>query len=123
MKRKITEKQEKILKLCHHKFQGRTRQEATDKIGCSAQSISRILRQIKKVLPQFFPILTKQQHQVNQLLEQGCNRQEIAERLDCDLKFVDNIIQQLHKKGYDKIQSHKPIQYRPHMDSEVKEKF
>lgn len=119
----MTEKQKQALRLCHHEFNGFTTKKAAEKMGCSVQTINKLLREAKKIAPSMFPILTKQQYRTYLLLQKGYNRQEIAERFNKDLKFVDNIIQQLRKKAYYRPISCKPTHYEPWMDGDVKEKF
>ena len=58
MKRLITKRQEQILRLCHHDFEGLTQEQAAEKLGVSRPVITKALACIEKIMPQYFPILT-----------------------------------------------------------------
>jgi len=64
MKRSITKKQEQALQLCHQDFGGLEQIEAAERMNISQQAISKLLAVVKKVLPQYFPIITKLEAQI-----------------------------------------------------------
>ena len=58
-KRLITKRQEEILQLCHHDFEGLTHEKAAERLNISRITITKALLRVKIVLPQYFPIFTK----------------------------------------------------------------
>ena len=79
-KRLITKKQEEIFKLCHHDFEGLSQTEAAERLGITQSAVLQALACVEKVLPQFFPILTKQEAQIyHYYMAEGWEVDEISE--------------------------------------------
>lgn len=86
-KQSITKKQKRALQLCHHDFEGLTQKEAAKKMKISQQAISKLLILVKKALPQYFPILTKQEERIyHYYMVEGWSVETIAKytKLSCD---------------------------------------
>lgn len=79
MKRKITLEMEELYRLCHHDFGGRSYAEAAEVVGISVRSVYRILSEMRKLAPQLFPILNKEQAAIWRLWhEKGLSCEYIA---------------------------------------------
>ena len=82
MKRLITEKQKRALRLCHHDFDGLSQEKAAEKLGISQAAISKRLKAVEKALPQYFPLLTKLEYKCyNLYMNEGWSVPDIAEYL------------------------------------------
>lgn len=124
-KRLITERQEQILRACHHDFDGLTQSEAAQQLDVSQSVISNALKRIKKVMPQFFPILSKIEAKCYHLcMIEEWNVEDIAEYLGLTLNSVYKTLQRTKDKG---MHFNEPkgrvLQYDPSMDAHVKKKF
>ena len=64
MTRKITNEMEQLYRLVHHDFSGLSYAEAAEVMGVSVRSVYRILAEMKKIAPQLFPILSKDQAEI-----------------------------------------------------------
>ena len=126
MKRNLTKREEQIIRLVHHEFEGRSRKVAAARLGITPQALSYHLRQIKKKAPQLFPILTKEQWIAYCLFQDGADKEEIAQLFFCTPKIIESIQAQLLKKGYDcriHRNGRKTVYYKPSMDDKVVRKF
>lgn len=121
-KRNLSVEEEQAIRACHHDFDGLTQVEAAKKLGIPQSRLSERLKSAKKKAPQLFPIYTKAQYRVKQLLDKNSKIEAIAVVLGIGTGRVDDIIESLYAKGYTR-PSHKVIQYQEFMDDEVKEKF
>lgn len=123
MKRKLSHKQELAIRLCHHDFKGLSQKQAAEEMGISIQAVSALLKSVKKIAPQLFPILTKEQVAVKRLaIDAGESREEVAEALGISVGRVKEILHQLTQKNIAYIPTH-VVAYSPHMDSQIREKF
>jgi transposase len=61
MTRKITEEMERLYRLVHHDFGGKSYVEAARVAGTSISSVYRVLGKMKRLAPQLFPILNQEQ--------------------------------------------------------------
>ena len=125
MKRLITEKQERILKLVHHEFDGLSQTEAAKKLGVSQSTISDTLKQIEKVMPQYFPILTKLEAKCyHYYMIEGWSVGETAEYMNHTQDAVYKALQRAKDKGvYFTEARGKVLSYDESMDANVKQKF
>jgi len=99
-KRLITKKQERALRLCHHDFKGLTQEKAAKQMDISQRAISYLLTAVKKVLPQYFPILTKLEIQVyHYYMDEGWSTEEIAEYMGMSQRTVQLALQRARDKG------------------------
>ncbi len=79
-KRLITKKQEQVLRLCHQDFDGLDQAEAAKRMDISRRAICYLLTAVKKVLPQYFPIITKLEAKIyHYYMVEGWGVSEIAE--------------------------------------------
>ena len=125
MERLITEKQEQAFRLCHHEFEGFTLAEAAERMGITYQSVSKLLAQVEKVMPQFFPILSKQEAKCyHYLTVGGLSPRDIAQTLEISVKAVYLTLDRCRAKG---LTFPGPrgcvLSYEEWMDSIVKHKF
>ena len=124
MKRLITEKQEKALKLCHHDFENLTQAEAAKQMNITQDAVSKLLAAAEKVLPQYFPILTKLELKCyHYYMVEGWEVSEIAEYVEKSPDAVYKALQGARAKGKPFRKKGRMLQYRPWMDNEVKQKF
>lgn len=94
-------------------------------MGVSRQRLNYFLRQAKKKVPQFFPILTPFQNRVYRAkIITEFTRYGLAQYLGCGVKKVDNTIQQLRKKHYCHTQlAVKTVFFQEFMSDSVRQKF
>ena len=125
MQRLKTEKQERILKACHHDFEGLPQTEAAKKLGISQVAISDALARIEKVMPQFFPLLTKLESERYHLYcVEGWNVDDIAERFGVTPDSVYKALQRAKDKGMCFTEPKgRVLSYSPEMDDNVIHKF
>lgn len=124
-KRLITSRQEEALRLCHHLFDGHSQQEAAEIMGVKQPVVSELLAKVEKALPQFFPILSKQEAMCyHHLTVDGWLPNDIATHLELSLNAVYLTLRRCKDKGLSFPGPHgKVLRYVPEMDSEVTEKF
>jgi len=124
-KRLITERQEQALRLCHHDHEGLTLTEAAEHMGITHQAVSKLLAKVKKVAPQLFPILSKQEAKCyHYLTVDGLLPKDIAHTLNISVKAVYLTLDRCAAKG---LSFSGPrgnvLSYKEWMDDIVKEKF
>lgn len=125
MKRIITPQQERALKLCHQDFQGLEQAEAANIMGITQQAISKLLTAVEKILPNYFPILTKLEAKCYHFYcVEGWPVDEIAEYF----RLTPNSIYKTLKRTRDKgMCFNEPkgriLQYDPSMDAKIKQQF
>lgn len=124
-KRLITERQERIFRACHHYFDGLSQAEAAMKLHVSQQTISNTLKQVEKVLPEFFPLLTKLEIKCYHLYAaEGWDVEAIAEYLNTTPNSVYKALQRARDKGMCFTEPRgRVLSYSPEMDDSVKERF
>jgi len=123
-KRVISKFEEKVIRLCHHDFEGLTQQKAAKQLQCSQALISRTISCLKKKVPQLFPILTKKQIRLRDyIIKNGLTHQEIAMLLGVSKDTVDSRIMALKAKGVCFEKPRKMLQYENWMDGNIKQKF
>jgi len=123
--RKITQKQEEALRLCHHDFAGLTQTEAAEKMGISQPTLSKLLAAAGKVLPEFFPILTKLEATCyHNYIVEGWSVADIAEVVGKQESAVYDALKRARAKGqFFPEAKRRVLQYNPDMDNNVKQKF
>jgi len=125
MGRLITEKQEQIFRTCHHYFGGLTQAETAEKLNMSQSAISDALKQVEKVMPQFFPILTKLEVQCYHFYcAEGWSVDEIAEHFGLTPNSVYKTLKRTKDKGmcFNEPKG-RVLRYDPSMDAEIKQQF
>ena len=111
MKRLITEKQEQALRLCHHDFDGFSQAEAAKQMNISQSALNQLLIRVKKVMPQYFPILTKLEYKCyNLYMNEGWNVKTIAEHQLQTEDAICKALQRAYKKGMWRPKAHGRIQ-------------
>lgn len=123
--RLITEQQEKIIRACHHDFDGLSQAEASEKLGISRSIISDELKQIEKVMPNWFPLLTKLEITCyHYYMVEGWEVSEIAEYLGRSKNAIYKALLRAKDKGqYFPESSGRILNYDPSMDCGVKKQF
>lgn len=136
----LTENQKRVLKLVHHDFEGLSQTEAAEKLGIIPSAVSRTLKRIRKILPQYFPILSPLEYKVYNLhMNEGWDVPDIADYLDKTDTAIRGTLNRARKKDAQwtkargRIQSYDALQkaYQHNnertdnnqLDSKVKEKF
>lgn len=99
MKRLLTKKQERALKLCHHDFDGLTQKAAAKIMGLCQQAVARLLERAEKALPQYFPIITKQEVEIYTYYAEGWSVGMISEHLGLTKRAVYFTLNRAKKKG------------------------
>ncbi len=100
MKRTISKFDEHVLRLVHHDFQGMTQKEAAFCLDVSQQTVNRAIARLKKLAPQFFPILTKHQKFVHYCItERGMTHESIARLIGSSVRTVESTVVAITKKG------------------------
>lgn len=124
-KRIITEKQEQALRLCHQDFQGLEQSKAADIMGITQQAISRLLTAVEKVMPNYFPILTKAEAERYHLYTvEGWSVEEIAEHLGLTSNSVYKALQRAKDKGMCFTEPKgRVLSYDENMDDNIKQQF
>jgi len=124
-KRLITEKQERILRACHCDFDGLTQAEAADKLGINQSTVSNALKCIEKIIPDFFPILTKLEAKCYHLyMIEGWDVDDIAEHFGVTPDSIYKTLKRAKDKGMFFSNAKGCIlAYSPNMDGNVKNKF
>lgn len=125
MKRLITEKQEQALRFCHQDFEGLEQAEAARRMGISQQAISRLLAAVEKVMPQYFPILTKAEAKRYHLyMVEGWSVEDIAEHFGLTPSSIHKALQRAKDKGvYFTEAKGRVLAYDESMDAEIKQQF
>ena len=124
-KRLITEKQERALRLCHHDFEGLSQIEAAKRMNISQSALSGLLTKVKKVLPQYFPILTKlEMERYHLYMVEGWDVDEIAEHFEVTPSAIQLALQRAKDKGmFFSEEKGRTLSYEPSMDANVKHQF
>ncbi len=122
--RVITKREEEIIRLLHHDFEGLTEDEAAERLGCTQQNISDAVARLKTKAPQLFPMMTsKQKFVYDCITEKDLKYDEIAMLLQVDKRAVNRVIEQLKLKGIKISRATKTQRYEDYLDSEIREKF
>lgn len=124
-KRLITKKQEQALRLCHHDFEGLAQKEAAKQMGISRRAVCYLLVAVEKVLPQYFPILTKLEAKCyHYYMIEGWNVSDIVEYMDKSQNMIYEALQRARDKGmYFTEAKGRVLSYGESMDVDVKQKF
>ena len=121
LKRILSQLEEKIIRLVHHDFDGLSVEEAAKKLGCPPESIMSALKQIEKLAPQLFPILTPQHRAILLMYDKHMSRASIAVALGISEQDLNKEVAFLRKHKF--LWNRKMDQYSPLMDNNVKTKF
>ncbi len=123
--KQISKDEEKIYRLCHQDFEGLTIKEAAKRLSISQRRAEQLLQSLKTKAPQLFPILTKRQAQIEELINgQGYTYKQVANRLRLTVSTVGSVVKALKKKGVYFESGRETLQYNPSMDDgKIKRKF
>ena len=122
--RLITEFEEQVVRLCHHDHQGFTQQEAAEKLRVSQACIAQTLSRIKRVVPQLFPIMTRHQAHVYELVtKRGMAAEQIAKHMGKSKRAIEQMIVRIKKRGLAFPRRAKTIRFEGWMDDKIKRKF
>lgn len=124
-KRFITKRQEQILRLCHHDFEGLTHEEAAERLGIDRTTVTKALLCVKKVLPQYFPIFTKFEMKCyHYYMVDGWSVADIAEYTEYAPHTIYRALQRVKSKGaYFAGPTGRVLSYDESMDAHIKQKF
>lgn len=124
-KRLITKKQEIALRSCHQDFDGLSQEEAAIRMGISPRALGKLLARVKKILPQYFPILTKHEAKIyHYYMVEGWEIDEIAEYTKLSPNAIYKALQRARDKGmYFTETKGRVLSYDPSMDTHIKHKF
>ena len=124
MKKNLSDKQVRAYRLVSGEFEGLSITDAAKRMGITSQALNRLLSRAKKLCPQLFPILTKQEVDVKALLVFGWVNKEIADKLQVSLSRISQIAGSIDRKvGTTYTLPRKMIKYQPYMDSQIRRKF
>ena len=125
MKRLITKRQKQILRACHCDFDGLTQAEAADKLDISQSTISNALKHIEKIMPDFFPLLTKLEAKCYHLfMVEGWSVDDITEHFGLTPNSVYKTLKRTKDKGmFFSEAKGRVLQYDPNMDANIKQQF
>ena len=124
MQKNLSDKQVQTYRLVSGNFEGLSTDEAAKRMGTTPQAVNRLLSRAKKLCPQLFPLLTKQEADVKALFAAGWTNVEIADKLQVSLSRISQIIGSVNEKqGTTCCGPVKIIPYYPWMDSQIREKF
>lgn len=123
--KQITKDEEIVYRLCSDQFKGLTTKEAAKQLGISQRRVQQLLQSVHAKAPQLFPILTKRQAQIEELVNGlGLTYEQIAKRLHITVSTVESTVQTLKKKGVYFESGREVLQYKPEMDDgRIKERF
>jgi len=126
MTRHITHRQEQIYRLRHHDFGGMSTKQVAAMLGVTPKCINSHMREMKKIAPQLFPILTQRQMDVYILYEKmGMTHPEVEKHLGMSAGTSGATVWYMRRKGMflqpDCI--HRVDTYSSWMDSKIRYKF
>ena len=110
MKRHITKEQEDAFRLRHHDFEGLTEEQAADELCISVRAVRGRLTRMRKVAPQLFPILSRENAKIWRLWNDlGHTCAEIAECIGLTEGAITQRLQHTKKKmGYTEVVTPNP---------------
>ena len=124
MKSQLSAKQVKAFQLCSGELCGMTTVEAAADMGISVQAVNRLLARAEERCPELFPILTKQEAHVRDLMDkEGLSNTAIAIKLGVSLQRVSQISMSIDDKIGRRDQPIVMERYESHMDSKVARRF
>ena len=124
MKTILTKKQIQAYTLCSGELKGLSTVDAAEKMSITVQAVKRLLSRAKKLCPQLFPLLSKQEADVKALFRAGWANDEIADELQVSLSRISQIARVVNEKqGTACSRPVKMLQYQPYLDSQIKMKF
>jgi biotin operon repressor len=109
----------------HHDFSGIATKQVAAMLGVEVQCVNNHMRQMKKIAPQLFPILTRRQSEVYELyVEMNLSGNAVSELLGIARPTVQSKLDEIKRKGLHVPKRAKRIvRYSCWMDSKVTYKF
>ncbi len=125
MDRKLSTKQEKAYRLVSGEFDGLPVKVAAVLMDITPQAVNRLLDRARTACPQLFPLLTKQEVDVNVLRDMGWDNGDIANKLQVSEGRVSQIVKSYcdKRRTATTFVGIKTIAYQPYMDSQIRRKF
>ena len=125
MTRHITHRQEQIYRLRHHDFAGLTTKQVAGMLGIWPQSVTRHMKEMQKVAPQLFPILTRRQADIYRMfMKLGLEQKVIAGVLGISSNCVGVLIYRIKNKGMFVPYRRRHVLYMPRAhDHQIRQKF
>lgn len=120
-KRILSHLEEKIIRLVHHDFGGLSIDETALMLQLVPNEVRQRLREIEKLAPQLFPILTPQHRAILLMYDKHMSRASIAVALGITEQDLHKEIAFLRKHKF--LFNRKMDQYDPLMGGHVKERF
>jgi len=115
----ITTQQFEAYKMVSGEHDGLTMAEAAKKMQITPRSVQRLLERMEEILPELFPLLTKDEAKVSHHFQFGGDMPVFSP------DKLANIMRSLKKKGKNLGKGTPPstVSYENHMDGKVKRKF
>ncbi len=124
MKSQLSAKQIKAYQLCSGELCGMTTVEAAADMGISVQAVNRLLARAEQRCPELFPLLTKQEAHVRDLMDNhGHSNRFIALRLGLSEQRISQISVSIDDKLGRRDQPIVMERYESHLDSKVVRRF
>ena len=121
---KFSGKQIQAYRLVSGEFEGLSTIDAAKRMFITTQAFNRLLSRLKKLCPELFPILTKQEADAKALFALGWTYADIANKLQVSFNRVSQIIGSANEKqGTACGGSVKMLRYEPWMDNKIRRKF
>ena len=123
--RLITHRQEQIYRMRHHDFAGLTTKQVAGMLDIWPQSVTRHMKEMQKVAPQLFPILTRRQADIyHMFIELGLEQKVIAGILGISKNCVGVLIHRIKNKGMFVPYRRQHVLYMPRAhDHQIRQKF
>ncbi|KKM07779.1 hypothetical protein LCGC14_1730440, partial [marine sediment metagenome] len=120
----LTKFEERVIRLTHHDHQGLTQQEASEKLGVSQACIAQTLSRIRGVAPELFPIMTRHQAYVYELVtKKGMTAEHIAKHMGVSKRAIEQMIVRIKKRGFAFPKRAKKLRFEPWMENQIVKKF
>lgn len=108
----------------HQDFERLSTRETAKKLNISEAKVRQTLRHLKKIAPQLFPILSKEQAFIQDCItNKGLNHRQIALLLGNSVNTVDSIVATMKAKNVCFNRPHKTLHYKNYMDNQIVKKF
>ncbi len=121
---KFSEKQIQAYRLVSGEHEGLSTVDAAKRMSITTQALNRLLSRLKKLCPELFPTLTKQEADVKALFALDWTYADIANKLQVSLNRVSQIIGSVNEKqGTARRRPIKMLSYQPWMDDKIVRKF
>jgi len=122
--RKISEKQEIAYRLCHPDFGGLSHKQAAVKMGITEGAVYRLLKRMRKIAPNLFPILSLEHAQIWRLWQDaGLNCKDIASLKATTERTIQAKLRLIKKKMNYTTQQRQTVNIENIDETEIKNRF